>query len=33
MAERPCGRMLIMPKKYTDEFKQDAVGLVESGIS
>jgi transposase len=25
--------MLIMAKKYTDEFKQDAVGLVESWIA
>jgi len=28
-----CGRMGIMPKKYTDEFKRDVVALVRQGES
>lgn len=33
MAFGLCGKMLILPRKFSDEFKADAVGLVESGIS
>src|SRR5699024_981989 len=33
----PCqgcaGRMLTMPKKYSDEFKRDAVAMVNSGMA
>lgn len=31
--EVEAGRMAVMPIKYSEEFKRDAVGLVESGIS